>query len=650
MIALLRSRRALLVLDNCEHLVGGCATFADALLRAAPKVTALATSRSRLNIGGETVWPVHPLALPAADAANGDDAESVRLFVERARAVRPSFTVTDANRAAVYGICRSLGGLPLALELAASWVGMLSVQQIESRLSDSLRLLSGGVRTAEPRQQTLRAAIAWSYDLIGEEARALLRALSVFRGGWTLEAAEAVCGTEAGAGVDEVLRALAELVHASLVQAVEARDDVRYSFLEPIRQYADSLLSDPDEQSRITDRHARWVTRLAREAAAAYAKRGGIAWLHRMDEEIENIRAALTWAAEQSNPHPLLELTAALGGYWARRGGLMLEGRGWLEQALARPGDGVRCIPALIAAAWLTLRLGDFATTRTYTDAAESLAREYGDESAVGWALLYRGQVDWRQGAYDSATVNLREAEERFGRERNPGVTALAISALASIAVDQGEFEQATALYEDALARFRAAGDTLSIAATLNNLGGVATRRYDAARAEPLILESLALARAAGETRSAAYSLNLLAEVAEQQGDHTTALKRLAEATEVFARIGATTELVACLSSMVGVAVHRHGKVDRAARLIGACEAMREALGVPMPPTQRPYWEAIVLSARDALVESAFTRAYDHGRLLSQADVLSLARQVVATPPETDVHGMGLWVRDTIGS
>ncbi|MGH2389011.1 MAG: ATP-binding protein, partial [Chloroflexota bacterium] len=348
----LRDRRLLLVLDNCEHLVAACADLAAALLRACPGLRILATSREGLQVSGECLWRVPSLTVPDPGHPLPPELtgsyEAVRLFVARARERRSDFTLNSQNARAVAEICARLDGIPLAIELAAARVGSLAVEGVAARLDDRFRLLTGGPRTALPRQRTLRAALVWSYDLLSEQEQVLLDSLSVFVGGWTLQAAEAVCGVggaegeRLGGSADlpdvgtwEVLDLLDRLVNKSLVQAEErAGGEVRYALLETVRQYGQERLSAAGDAEATRRRHLAYFLALAEEAAPRLTDPEQGVWLGRLEADHDNLRAALGWARDSGVAEPALRLAAALWRFWATRGYLS-EGRGWLEAVLA---------------------------------------------------------------------------------------------------------------------------------------------------------------------------------------------------------------------------------------------------------------------------------------------------------------------------
>ena len=332
----LHTRKALLVLDNCEHLVAECAQVAEVLLRAAPGLKILASSREALGIGGELAWHVPSLSLPDPRQlpvlADLSQYEAVRLFVERAAFALPAFKLSDINAPTVVKICQRLDGIPLAIELAAARVKALPIESIASRLDDRFRLLTGGSRTALPRQQTLRALIDWSHSLLSEPERILLRRLSVFSSGWTLEAGEAVCAGD-GIGALDVVDLLAHLVDKSLVLLDE--ELARYRLLETIRQYAREKLLDSGEGAQVRSRHLGFYVRLGKEFSSEILGPGETLWLNRLELEHDNVRRAIEWSLESADALSGMRLTAALHLFWQQR--YTAEGLDYLRALLAQP-------------------------------------------------------------------------------------------------------------------------------------------------------------------------------------------------------------------------------------------------------------------------------------------------------------------------
>ncbi len=413
-----RNRQMLLLLDNCEHLITPCAQLAEALLRAAGRLRILATSREGLGITGETVWRVPSLSLPeplpAVFAETLLQHDAVRLFVERASAVDPAFVLTPANAALVAQVCHRLDGIPLAIELAAARVNVLSIEQIDSRLNDRFRLLTGGSRTAVARQRTLKAAVDWSYDLLSDSERRLLRRLSVFAGGWTLEAAEDVSSSD-GVERDEVLDVLSRLVDKSLVNAdSDSGESRRYQFLETVRQYGRERLLRSGEAERLRDRHLAFFHELVQRAEPELTKAGQVSWLNRLHREHDNLRLALEGClAAPERGDQALEFAAALFWFWLKRG-YFREGQEYLERALsasARTPSMLRA-KALMSLGSLTFFQGDFVRARVLLEESVTLGRAAGDLPGVGFSL---GMMAVR------CSAARRHRRGRTNRHRRPG-------------------------------------------------------------------------------------------------------------------------------------------------------------------------------------------------------------------------------------
>ena len=429
----LRSQKTLLVLDNCEHVVGACAALAQSLLQSCPGVRVLATSREALNIAGERAWRVpalsvpDPQRLPVSEKDLGAvlmEYDSVRLFVERARAQRGEFVLGRGNATAVAQICRRLDGIPLALELAAARVRSLSVEQINERLDDRFRLLTGGSRTALPRQQTLRALIDWSYDLLDARGKTLLARLSVFAGGWSLEAAESVCAAD-GAEDWEVLDLLSGLVNKSLV-VYDEEEGSRYRLLETVRQYASEILGASEAAANSRARHRDYFLSLAEEAEPLLNGPEQASWLSRLEREHDNLRAALSWCEAEAWPEQgsesegggtdsaaaWLRLCVALGRFWEVRGHYG-EGRLWLKRVLQRTEGrpiSVMRARALNWAGTLAWRQGGFGTARALFEESLSGFRQIGDKKGAANALNNLGNVVHHQGDYDAARAFFEES------------------------------------------------------------------------------------------------------------------------------------------------------------------------------------------------------------------------------------------------
>lgn len=587
----LRPKRLLLILDNCEHLVGACAALAADLLRTCPGVRLLASSREPLNVTGEQTYRVPTLSLPDSKqpqtAKNLTQYEAVRLFIERAQAVQPAFHVTDASAPAVAQVCWRLDGIPLAIELAAARSRALSADEINRRLDQRFRLLTGGSRDRLPRQQTLRALIDWSYDLLTEPEKSLLCRLSVFAGGWTLAAAEAVCS---GEPVEdwEVLDLLTFLVDKSLVvyEGVDGQGGQgRMRLLETVRQYAGDRLQESGSSEAMLDRAASWFLRLAAEAAGQMLGPEQAAWLEKLETEHDNLRASLSWYEREeksASGEAGLRLAVALCRFWATRGHFS-EGRQWLGKALGRMPENTsgQEVATGFAAEALALR-------GKALSGAGSLARNQGDYAGA-WALL-------------EEAVNIRR---RLGDRQG---LAISLNNLGNVAESQGDYAAARVLYEESLMICRQLENQGGVAIALNNVGLIAERQGDYAGAQALYEESLMLSRQLGYQGGIAISLNSLGVVAERQGDYAAARALYEESLILSRQLGYQQGIAENLECMAGAATGLNQMV-RAARLGGAVSSLRETIGYLRSPMEQEKADKLVSSGRTALGEEAFTVA-----------------------------------------
>lgn len=588
-----KDRQLLLILDNCEHLVHACAELAKKLLRSGRGLQILASSREHLNVAGETTYPVPSLAVPDALNAAGvainlealTQYEAVRLFIDRAAAAQPAFQVTHQNAAAVADICRRLDGIPLAIELAAARVGALSVDKIAARLSDRFTLLTGGDQTAMPRQQTLRASIDWSYDLLSGQERALLQRLAVFAGGWSLEAAEAV---GAGEAIDEsaVLDLLIHLVEKSLV-TLEAGGE-RYRLLDTVRQYAQERLNKSGAENAARTHHLGFYLELAERARPELAGPEQGAWLARLDLERENLLSAHAWAGRTEGGAALgLRLVWALKPYWLNRGFLGLAQRMTVD-ALARPGaderNRARCW-GLIDAGWISVLMGSYAEARGHLEESLAIAREIGDKWSIAATLQPLGMACLGQGDMAAARVHLQEALAMARELGNKREVAAALNVLAQLLRVARELDTAEPLYEQGLALARELQDRESIAIGLLNLAMVSIDRGSGDRAWPMLLEALAIAAEIGSKRMGQSVL------------------------EVAAGLAASHEDWEC-----------------AARFYGAAEAQAAETGLHRDPADEAFLAPRITQARGALAAAAFAAAEAAGRALGYEDAMGEAR------------------------
>jgi predicted ATPase/DNA-binding SARP family transcriptional activator len=527
----LRPRQLLLVLDNCEHVVGACAQLAEGLLQRCPRLRVLATSREALGIAGETRYRVPSLSVPEGQRPAALEElgqyEAVRLFLERAGAVQPGFRLTPANAPGVAEVCRRLDGIPLAIELAAARVNALPVEKIAARLDDRFRLLTSGSRTALPRQQTLRATMDWSYDLLTEAERVLLGRLSVFAGGWTLAAAEAVC---AGGGIEEweVLDLLTRLVDQSLATYEEPQEagwgprtvpagtggapwgpaPGRYRLLETMRQYARDRLLEAGEAAVVRGRHYEWCLALAEEAEPELYGAEQTAWLDRLEREHDNLRAALGWSGAHGEGKAGLRLGGALRWFWSVRG-YWTEGREYLAGLLALPGAEARTAvraKALHAAGWLAWHPGDFGAARVFDEQGLAIFQELGDKRGSADSLNHLGWVAYEQGDFGTARALLEECLA-INRELvcKQGIVK-DLEGLAAVAVAQAHSERAARLFGAAEGLRELSGAPLAAADRAEHDRSVAAVRT--ALGEAAFTAAWAAGRALSLEQAVAQALN----------------------------------------------------------------------------------------------------------------------------------------------
>jgi len=603
----LRPKKLLLVLDNCEHLIVACAHLADALLHTCPNLRLISTSREAIGIAGETSYPVPPLQTPGLrDHITFSDLtqyESVRLFVERAQTVQPRFALSDANAEAVAQICRRLDGIPLAIELAAARIKLFTPEQIAERLDDRFRLLTGGSRTAVPRQQTLHALIEWSYDLLSPAECALLRRLSVFAGGWAFDAAEFVCTQvhalehETSSAAEEsstpdVLDALTQLVNKSLVVVDEQGDETRYRFLETIRQFAHDKLLESGEAERICVRHLDYYLALARRGEPQLHGAEQVEWFDRLDVEEDNFRAALDWALKNGQIEKALELAGALWWFWYIRDHFG-EARERMSAALARSAasdpDEAR-LKVLNGLGFILYAASNMPEARAVLEEAVSLSQKLGSRRGLAESLQFLGAVEFVEASKSTP----------------------------------GHFENVRNIMEQSLAHWQALGDKTGISWELNLLASVAQAEGDLTQSRALWEESVALRRVVGDRLLLAYSLRRLAEIALQQGDYVAAEAGYREGHRLLMESGGKAAMAASLAGFAGLALAQ-GQFIRAVRLFGAAHAILQALTWRLPPADDEAYERNMASVRAQLSEAAFNAAWDEGRALSMEQAIDYA-------------------------
>lgn len=642
----LHSRRMLLLLDNCEHLLDACAALATTLLKACPHLRILATSREQLHVPGEVVWRIPSLSLPDLQTADTlealDTADAVDLFVERARCYQPGFRLTPQNRPVVIDICRRLDGLPLAIELAAARVRVLSVEQLAARLDTTPHLLEDSNRLIELRHQTLRATLEWSAALLCDAERMLLHRLSVFAGGWTLEAAETICADDAISTM-QVLDVLTQLIDKSLVLTDMSRDGlVRYRLLESVRAYGCEQLEAGDDARHVRLRHARFYVALAEMAEPALRGADQAAWLDRLEIDHDNLRAALQWSIENGEAALSLRLSSALLVFWHTRGYLS-EGQHWLNRALAA---GHTAAPQLRAKAlWSIGRLsmfqGDYPQATAALEASRELYQQAGDPIGDAYACSSLGSLAIFQGAYDQAVALLEASAAVFRAAADQYGCAVALVNLAAAFGRSGRHQQAAIVLEESLACFQAVGEKRGIMATLSNLGATARYQREYGRAQAFIEEALELARELGDQVNAAWLINTSGQIALDQGAYEQAATRFRECLPLLQAAGDKEATIQCLEGLVGV-IGATGDAKRAVRLFGALTQARAAFDVGLSAEDRVWYERHLSPLRGRLCSDDFDVAWQRGQMMSLEEAVTYA---LASLPPT-VTGCPRWRGD----
>lgn len=571
----LRDKETLFILDNCEHLIDACAQFANTVLQNCRGARILASSREALGIAGEVAYRVPSLPTPnePMDVQQLETFDSVKLFIQRATLTLPTFQLTDENASFVAQICSRLDGIPLALELAAARVRALSVEQIAERLDDRFRLLTGGSRAALPRQQTLRALIDWSYQLLSEDERLLFRRLAVFVGGWTLAAAESVCSEERS-GFD-VLDLMTRLVDKSLINVEHSAGASRYRRLETIRQYAREKLFDTDEVASLRDKHLAYFAGLAERAEVELQGRAQKRWLARLEAEHDNLRAALEWSLK-AQPETGLRIAVALREFWDTHGHLA-EARKWLgtfiDMTKNIPATTAR-VKALFAAALFSSRQSDLEGWKAYQDEGFALAESLEDAWGIAQGLVSRGLFkEYFENDIEAAESHYRRALE-YGRKLDDKLfIGQLLGPLAGCALKRHEYARAEEIYRENLSRFREVENAKEIAGAYGNLAEVALARRDYESARASAEESLALYRELDDKHGVATALRTLSIASHNQGDVQQAQMAAEQGVTLFRQLGDRT----CLGLTISVLARHVLGGDDAAH---AEEIIQEAMKV----------------------------------------------------------------------
>jgi len=618
----LHSKQLLLVLDYFEQVVQAAPLVAE--LIAAPRLKVLITSRIALHLYGEHEFMVPPLAvpdpvrLPPLDHLSQYDA--VRLFIQRAQAVRTDFTVTNDNAPAVAEIRARLDGLPLAIELAAARSKLFAPDALLTRLGNRLKVLVGGARDLPTRQQTLRDTIAWSYQLLNPPEQRLFARLGVFGGGGTLQAAEAICNADGDLEV-AVFDGLASLIDKSLLwQAEGLEGEPRFGMLETIREYAREQLEASEDADLLRRQHAVYYLTLAETAEPHFTSGEQLTWLAQLDAEHDNMRAALGWSQSLTGDLEIgLRLAGALWWFWWVRG-YTSEGQAWLESVLAQTAQVDLSSAQTHARALALYRAGilagfqsDHERNTVLGEESLRLFRQLGDSDGIAWAFYTLGLESLHRGNYPQAMARYEESLALFRKREDLRGVAWGLNDLGILAHFTGDFEQATARYEESLALFRGLGDTRDIASSLHNLGIVAHAQGDYEHAKALYGDSLALMEEVGAKDLTGNLLYNLGIPEEAQGNYAGAKARYKAALRLHWEIRYTPQVAVCLALLAGVATVE-GQFERVARLFGAAEALDSDFGNWIDANDRAAIERN--TARAELGADVFEQAWAAGQAM----------------------------------
>jgi predicted ATPase/DNA-binding CsgD family transcriptional regulator len=654
----LKHRHVLLVLDNFEQVLGAAAQLAE-LLAACPALKLLVTSREPLHLSWEHEYPVPPLGLPdlrcLPAAGVLTDCPAVALFLERARVVNPSFVLTAGNAAVVAELCVRLDGLPLAIELAAARSKVLPPQAILARLQQRLDLLASSVRDRPRRHHTLRAALDWSYELLGLPEQALFRALAVFVGGCTLEAAEAV-SLHAGSPLaspslrapvfpSSILDGITSLVDKSLLRLEQPMaSEPRFGMLEMVRTYALERLVASGEAEALWQRHADYFVTLAEQAEPELRGPNQVAWLERLEREHDNLRAALRWCLESGAAESGLRLGGALWRFWYVRGHFA-EGSEWLARLLA-VSDG--SAPTVARAKALN-GVGNLAWNQNEYDTAEAchtesltIRRALGDEPGIAASLNNLGLVARHRAEYARAQCLFEDALARSRTLGDWALQALHLNNLANVLHDQGDDAAAPVLQEESLAIYTRLGSDWGIAMALCDLAQVVQAQGDVARAQVLCEQSLAIRGRIGDRRGLAQARAALGQLADDQEDYPAARAHFAESLALAREVGDRLGLAHGLEGLAAVDVSQ-GHAESALRLAGAAAALRAAIGAPCSPAEQARLDRRLGPATRAVGKERATQLWEGGRLLSPEQTTATG---FGLPPAPESSGSGQPTRD----
>ena len=628
----LRARNLLLILDNCEHLVESSAALVDEFLHNAPNIKIIVSSREALGINGETVYRVPSLSMPKQTAVSRETGlgfESVRLFVDRASAANPKFNLTDENASSVAQICSRLDGIPLAIELAASRVRAFTPEQIARRLDDRFKLLTGGSRTALPRQQTLRALIDWSYDILSEPERKLLRQLSIFAGGWVFEAAEAICNDI------DVLELLPQLVNKSLVVMDEEGDEPRYRLLETIRQYARDKLLEAGEAEELRNRHLNYHVTLTETAEKELYSSIALPWVNRLEADYDNIRAAFEWGMER-DIELALRMAGALPYFWFRRG-YEAEALNLLRDAL----DRIKAIPEdrsgnesgrkkIIAKAWqaisfLSFSQGDVPAASEAAQICATLARQLDDLPLLAFVLSFEAESKMMTGHFDEVDAILDEVQNLVEGSNDPFALGMTYGMVGTrMMMLGGDDQKAREMLTKGLKALK--GDKNIFGHTMLLFGTAMVARYhgrfEEARAQFIPL--LSVFHSMGDYHRANMVNSEMAHMDRVEGNLDKAEAMYRETIVEWKRLGHRAAVANQLECFAFI-IKTKEEPERAAILLGAAEALREKINIHMTEMERVEYDRQVADLKANMNEKEFSTAWRKGRTMEMDEAVKLA-------------------------
>jgi predicted ATPase/class 3 adenylate cyclase len=664
--AYLKDKEMLIILDNCEHLIEACAVLTEKLLKACPNLKIIATSRESMKCIGEQTHSILSLEIPNPKEELSLEQlaqyESVRLFIERALTVNEKFRVNNENAPALAGICSQLDGIPLAIELAAARTKVLTVEKIYERLSNRFSLLTGGIRTALPRQQTLKALIDWSYDLLTEPEKILWGRLSVFNDGWTLESAEEICSDDK-IEKNEVFNILSLLVEKSIIIFDEKNE--RYSILETLKHYGTNKLKETNETNNLFQRHLYYYMELSELAEPKLAETEAQFWLNKLEKEHGNLQSAIEWSLKEGYFEEGMRLAGALAMFWDIRGYFSI-GRRLLEsmfgntKGVSKPVIG----KALNCTGTLAYNQGDYQQAMKFHEESLALYRELKDKDGIATSIGNMGIVAYEQGDYERAR---KLCEERLVYKReigDKGSIASSLSDLGNMAYDQGDYEQARKFHEESLALRQEIGNKRGIANSMNNLGNVSYNQGDYEKAQKLYEESLVLKREVGDKKGIAISLHnlgiityirgnykqsqnfyeeslaLVREIGSKsgiadtlydlgniefkQGDYAQALKLYEESLTLRREIGNKLGMVYCVMGLAAIASVKH-YYTRAACLLGFVDAALQSMSTVFERDEFILYEQVINVLHNKLSDEEFFKHCDEGKKLTLEQAAELA-------------------------